>query len=111
MSVLQGEASLGIFLTNVNLFNKVGAAYAQIYKIVVSMQTVLAPLSTITFLLNLPSDVAQRMAIARQNQAISDRMLAEVSAQNVASAKARVGYEADLLQIRIENLSFEYKQQ
>merc|ERR1719386_540992 len=63
--VIRGELSVGIFLTNLDIFWACGADFAAIYDTHVTMQRTLPSMMSIYHLLNLEIDAIQRMELDR----------------------------------------------
>jgi len=65
MGVIERDVSLGMFVTNLVVFEQIGQAWGTIYKALLDMQTVMPALRRIVHLLNLPTDVPERMKLNR----------------------------------------------
>jgi len=96
--------SLGLFLTNLNVFNAIGSAYGSIYKTMLKMQSSFDALEHIVHLMNLPIDVPIRMRMAREAAVITRQLRAEIREKNPDFK----GVALDLLPVRVMNLQFGY---
>mmetsp|Transcript_104400 Transcript_104400/g.171741 ORF Transcript_104400/g.171741 Transcript_104400/m.171741 type:complete len:551 (-) Transcript_104400:121-1773(-) len=66
--VIKGDLSVGYFVANLKLFDSLGSAYMDIYKIIISMMNTFPALINITTLLNLPTEVKQRCLVRRSQR-------------------------------------------
>eukprot|EP00747_Dinoflagellata_sp_TGD_P117151 gnl/TRDRNA2_/TRDRNA2_172543_c4_seq9.p1 gnl/TRDRNA2_/TRDRNA2_172543_c4~~gnl/TRDRNA2_/TRDRNA2_172543_c4_seq9.p1 ORF type:complete len:385 (+),score=53.94 gnl/TRDRNA2_/TRDRNA2_172543_c4_seq9:2-1156(+) len=101
--VLQGEATLGMFLTDLSIIAKVGQEWGSIYDIAVEMQTAFPGLKKVVRLLNLPLDVGGRMKLNRIRRAKSGEMTAEIR------KRGEPGIPLDKLPIVIDGLRYGFK--
>jgi len=96
--------SLGLFLTNLNIFAAVGSAYGTIYMTLLKMQSSFDALEHIVHLMNLPIDIPQRMSLFRTHSELTRQLRQE--------ARAKMpdfnGVALDLLPIRVMDLRFGY---
>jgi len=65
MLVVQGRCSLGIYLMDIQIFLSMGIAYGQMYKVLMGMQSVQPSLCRVIALMNMETDLRQRMALRR----------------------------------------------
>lgn len=66
--VIEGEMSLGIFLTTIKIFEQVGNAWGKIYADILVLQNVFPSLMRIVMMVNLPTDLSHRMAMSRERR-------------------------------------------
>jgi len=66
--VLEGKLSMGMFITNVNIFTAVGQACGNIYTVVLDIQKVFPELERIVRFINLDIDVNERMKLGRHRR-------------------------------------------
>jgi len=96
--------SLGVFLTNLSVIGAIGSAYGSIYAILLEMQSAFPALITITKLMNLPTDVPQRMTLNRARR----KMTNELRAKLRETLTEEDGPPIDHLPITLQNPSFSY---
>jgi len=68
MLVIEGQCTLGIYLMDIQIFLSMGTAYGQIYKCLMEMQSVQPSLCRVIALMNMETDLRQRMSLRRLNQ-------------------------------------------
>jgi len=100
--VLQGSLALGLFLTQVHIFVQIGEAWGHIYQSLLDMQMVLPGLQRIMFLMNLPTEMKERMRLNQHCQ-VKTNALQETMPKTAAS-----GVRVDRLPIVIEDLTCSY---
>mmetsp|Transcript_27287 Transcript_27287/g.63563 ORF Transcript_27287/g.63563 Transcript_27287/m.63563 type:complete len:907 (-) Transcript_27287:119-2839(-) len=102
MRVVHGILPLGLFLTNVHVYTQVGEAWGHIYEHLLQVQMVFPGLLRIVFLMNLPTDLPERMELSRHcgetTQVLKETMTKDASR----------GVRADRLPIVMENLHCSY---
>jgi ABC-type uncharacterized transport system fused permease/ATPase subunit len=72
--VIEGDLALAMYLTNIAVFNQMGAAYGQLLNMCVQVQTAFPALLRITRLLNLKSDDQIRMEWTRFQAETTQKM-------------------------------------
>merc|ERR1719399_69125 len=60
-----GGISVGLLLTNIDVYKEVGQAWGAIYGVTLIMQTAIPALESITRFMNLPTDVEKRRLVNR----------------------------------------------
>eukprot|EP00930_Biecheleria_cincta_P059654 TRINITY_DN45368_c0_g1_i1.p1 TRINITY_DN45368_c0_g1~~TRINITY_DN45368_c0_g1_i1.p1 ORF type:complete len:885 (+),score=88.88 TRINITY_DN45368_c0_g1_i1:45-2699(+) len=103
-AVIRNSQSLGMFITNLEVFKAIGAAYAQLYDVVLDVQHSFDSLFRIVQLLNSNIDVPQRHALGRNRRALTKKFRAEALAANPDTPVA-----LDLLPISMERMNFKYE--
>jgi ABC-type bacteriocin/lantibiotic exporter with double-glycine peptidase domain len=68
-SVLQGQLTLGMFITNLSIFGKCGTAAGNIYRVILDIIGIFPALEVIVKVMNLPVDLEMRMKVSRGMQA------------------------------------------
>jgi len=74
MQVLDGNLRIGMFVTDLNIINASGAAFSSIYSLVVEMQKVFPCMTQLTMLLNLQTDVLDRLRLKRSEREQSTKL-------------------------------------
>lgn len=64
-AVIDSDYPVGMFLANTSVCASVGDCYAEIYDSLLSMEKILPQLMQVTWLMNLPTDLAHRMKLNR----------------------------------------------
>eukprot|EP00929_Paragymnodinium_shiwhaense_P055146 TRINITY_DN27659_c0_g1_i1.p1 TRINITY_DN27659_c0_g1~~TRINITY_DN27659_c0_g1_i1.p1 ORF type:complete len:968 (-),score=206.70 TRINITY_DN27659_c0_g1_i1:280-3183(-) len=123
MHVLMGDVSLGIFVTDIHIFIKVGHSWQQIYSVLMNMSNIWPKLERLVFFFNLPIDLIGKMRLHRHRHSILElslHKLQELPKQvggRVASKSRRVSYtEAEMnrtepideMPIMLSNVTFGY---
>lgn len=101
-SVLSSGTSLGMFLSDLNVFKEVGASWGSIYKTILEMQTTYPALERIVFLMNLRTDLGARQEIAESNHK-KQRALMAIYRPSKSELHIPV---YDCLPLTLENLGF-----
>lgn len=70
--VVTGHMTLGIFLTTVRSFERIGGAWMEIYKVMLQMQRGLPAVERIVALLNMDVDLDRRNSLSKARRAATD---------------------------------------
>lgn len=100
------DATLGSFLTTLGIFKEVGSSWSSIYGIILSVQSALVPLGKITTFMNLATDLGDRKHMNAKRKQMSETM----DHQARQLAKKTGAYAADLIPIKLENVSYTHGQ-
>lgn len=74
MQVIDGSLSIGMFVMDLKIFDTAGHAFSEIFKILVDLQRFYPSIMKLYHLLNLPTDIAERMQMKRaQRQLASEQ--------------------------------------
>lgn len=96
--------SLGVFLTNMQIFDAIGKAYGSIYNILLTMQSSFNSLDRIVRILNLPIDTPLRMELDRKRREMTRQLRDEI----LAGKPNYKAFALDLLPIKVSNLKFSF---
>merc|ERR1719414_2082188 len=99
MKVIEGNMSLGVYLTDVAVLKQAGASWGAIYSLVLKVQGSIPRLERVTTLLNFPIDLPQRMVLNRYRRKTTQKLRKEIFDGN--AGKEMGGLPVDLLPIRI----------
>lgn len=102
--VVDGDETLGGFLTTLGIFKEVGASWSVIYKITLSVQSALVPLARITTLMNMPTELEDRKNVNQKRKEVSDTLNDEAR----KLAKVTGQYAADLVPIKVIDVTYAY---
>merc|ERR1719183_1777181 len=67
MEVINGRLTIGMFVIDLEIINASGQAFSAIYSLLVDMQRIYPSMMQITRLLNLPTDVSDRMKLKQSD--------------------------------------------
>jgi len=101
--VLKSQMSLGMFLANINIFRKIGAAWGNLYDVFLSIMTIFPALETITTNLNLPIEVPTQKALSRKRRRETIAIRTELDKQPSSIVAI------DRMPIVVGNIPFVYK--
>merc|ERR1712176_400451 len=93
-----------MFLMNLTVIAEVGLAWGQMYEAIMKVQGVYPALGNVMRLLNLPTDVPQRMALNRDRRRITKAMRATLLTQS----DNLLGLPVDNLCLRVKDTKFAY---
>lgn len=107
--MLEGELSLGMFLTNVGIFTKIGGCWGHIYKKVLELIEIFPSLFNIVTAMNRQTDVAARKDLAqfRDRETLACRRREREA--GICDSDVRI--PLDRLKIVMGNIPFEYNTQ
>lgn len=112
--VLGGSSEVGTFVTNLQIFNDVGASWTTIFECMLKMQNALPYLEKIVRYMNLPIDLEKRMRLNRKRRSVGEE--ARKTARGELDRAKRQGrnvdgaFAADFVPISLVNVSFGYLQ-
>eukprot|EP00747_Dinoflagellata_sp_TGD_P113985 gnl/TRDRNA2_/TRDRNA2_171837_c2_seq3.p1 gnl/TRDRNA2_/TRDRNA2_171837_c2~~gnl/TRDRNA2_/TRDRNA2_171837_c2_seq3.p1 ORF type:complete len:887 (+),score=135.99 gnl/TRDRNA2_/TRDRNA2_171837_c2_seq3:363-2663(+) len=105
IEVLNGSVSLGMFLANVSIIGQIGASCGSIYKTLMMIQGTFPALEKVARILNLPTDLPQRMALKRDSRKRTSQLRTELRATMLGHSD---GIPIDFLPITVSNVDFSY---
>jgi len=73
LQVIAGSMTVGIFITNLQLFKDLGTCFGDLYELVISMMNVFPAIVNVTTLMNHPTDVRQRYLLEKGRRAFHKR--------------------------------------
>jgi len=106
----RGTNTLGQFLADLTILQQIGLCWQNIYHILVEMQVALPAMARLARLLNLPTDIPNRMRLARKHEEKTE-LLREQLPERRGSADSEIPdserpSRLDLLPIELCDLSF-----
>lgn len=110
---LGGPLSLGTFLATINVFKEIGLELQEIYAEMMEIQTTFAPLRKITFFMNFPTDLAQRMSVNRERRRVGHIKAAQAREEHnpqggsiMMTDRGDLIFAVDTIPIEFEALTF-----
>lgn len=82
-AVIDGYVTLGLYVTNINMFRGMGQVYSDIYSRLMTIQEVTPGLKRLTRLLNVPTDLNMRAQVSQYGHDIIDRFFADGASSDV----------------------------
>lgn len=109
--VMKG-GELGMFVTNLQIFGDVGAAWTAIFDVMLKMQNALPYLQKIVRYMNLPIDLEKRMRLNRKRRTVGEeaRKLArtEMQRQEANGVCLAGAFAADFVPIQLVKVGYSY---
>jgi len=96
------KLTLGMFLANVRIIGAIGSIMGSSYATLLDMQNTFPALVNVVTLLNLPTDVPQRMKLNRDRRARTAEMQRNMPMEEL------IGVPLDNLPILVENITYHY---
>jgi ABC-type multidrug transport system fused ATPase/permease subunit len=88
MQVMDGNLSLGIFVSNIRLFDRIGDIFKELYTVCLDMQMALPEMQRIVQLLNISSDLEDRLALSLHQIEVTRVKMADLH-RGAGSKKSR----------------------
>jgi len=111
--VISGDSELGMFVTNLQIFNDVGQAWTSVFDVMLKMQSALPYLQKIVKYMNLPIDLEKRMRLnrKRRSQGEEARKLArdEMNKQRALGKNMDGAFAADFVPIKLVKVGYSYE--
>lgn len=98
---------LGLFLANVSIILTIGEVQEKIYGVLLQMQANFPALTDLVTMINLPTDIVQRMQINRSNRRLSNASPESTADLTHMSADLK-GFKLDHLNLRVNNLKWHW---
>lgn len=104
LAVMNGDTPMGMYLTNIRIFDSMGGNYKSIYTACLEIQSVFPSLLRITLLLNLPTNLPSHMKVIHNAHEQARKLTHEMS----KSKDGRTGQVLDRLPISMGGFKFSY---
>jgi len=101
--VYSEEMNLGMFLVNCSVIKEIGMAWGEIHRVIIHMQAVTPGFDRIVRLLNLATDVPQRMRLNRKRRDVT-----KLKQGKLIDNLEALGHAVDRLPILVSNIDFKY---
>merc|ERR1719329_708099 len=110
LEVFGGTVSLGAFLATINVFKEVGLELQEIYLELMEIQTSFGPLRNLTRLMNLPTDLEQRMWVNRSRRKSGETRwdLARKNSTESVDGNGHHIFAVDRVPIELEDVSYSH---
>ncbi|CAJ1339439.1 unnamed protein product [Effrenium voratum] len=102
IQVIDGSLGLGLYITNIGVFNAAGAAGSEMCHVLLQMQKVTPSLDRLVKYINLPTDLIKRKNLERHRRIVTARLCGETTHERGP------GFVLDKLPIIISELEFQY---
>jgi len=107
LAVINGNLTLGLYVTNFNMFQGMGVVYSDMYLLLLRMQEVIPGLKRMTRMMNEPTDLLIRAQLSHHQHAQSDQLIAQLNSNaNEYDDDMPV---IDRLPIFVGGISFKYE--
>lgn len=106
--VINGQQSLGLFMANISILNKIGTSWDAIYRIVLEITTIFPAMENVIMAMNLRTDVMHRSMLSKQRLATTQHLLKQLQleAENLPDPSRRVAL--DRMPIHVGNIRLNY---
>jgi len=101
--VLQGNLTLGVFLSTLGVFSEISEAFAGIYEATMEINSVFGPLKEITTYFNLETDLQKLCMASRVRKTCSS-----IERQTMKRTTSTMQLGWDLIDIQVKNMTFGY---
>lgn len=105
LEVCRGKLTLGMFLANVSVFQKIGVGWGSIYDLLIQISTTFPALANLTTALNFPTDIPHRKLVNRQIRSVT-ASIRDSMRKSLSTDSADV--VVDHIPIAVGNLKFKY---
>lgn len=102
MEVISGDVELGLYVTNIGVFNAAGAAATDFCHVLLEMQKVTPSLERLVRYINMATDLPKRKDLERHRRVATSRLASETTHERGK------GFVLDKLPIIISELEFSY---
>ncbi|CAJ1420169.1 unnamed protein product, partial [Effrenium voratum] len=79
IQVIDGSLGLGLYITNIGVFNAAGAAGSEMCHVLLQMQKVTPSLDRLVKYINLPTDLIKRKNLERHRRIVTARLCGETT--------------------------------